>query len=127
MLRDHPDLLKRLYAPMLFDPQAEHAPGAPKTAVAPFFAFDGAKLTARANVQLMRKGHDVAVVNLEPELADALAAVEAVGTQPDLWLELPIERGQLQYLNNTELGHYRSQFEDHQDPAKKRHLFRTWH
>jgi alpha-ketoglutarate-dependent taurine dioxygenase len=127
MLRDHPALLKRLYAPMLFDRQAEHAPGMPKTALAPFFAFDGAKLTARANVQLVRKGHDVAGVDLEPELADALAAVEAVGNRPEFWLELPIERGQLQYLNNMELGHYRSHFEDHDDPTKKRHLFRTWH
>ena len=127
MLRDHPALLKRLYAPMLFDRQAEHAPGMPKTALAPFFAFDGAKLTARANVQLVRKGHDVAGVDMEPELADALAAVEAVGNRPEFWLELPIERGQLQYLNNMELGHYRSHFEDHDDPVKKRHLFRTWH
>ena len=127
MLRNHPDLLKRLYAPMLYDRQAEHAPGTPKVALAPFFAFDGEKLSARANVQLVRKGHDVAGVNLEPELEDALAAVEAVGNRSELWLELPIERGQLQYLNNMELGHYRSHFEDHEDPAKKRHLFRTWH
>ena len=35
MLRNHPALLKRLYAPMLFDRQAEHAPGTPKTAFAP--------------------------------------------------------------------------------------------
>lgn len=127
MLREHPDLLKRLYKPMLFDRQAEHAPGGPKTALAPFFAYDGTRLTARANVQLVRKGYAVAETDMEPELADALEAVEAVGNRSELWLELPIERGQLQYLNNVELGHYRSHFEDHQNPAMKRHLFRTWH
>ena len=127
MLSDHPDLLARLYRPMVFDRQAEHAPDAPKTALAPFFAYDGERLTARANVQLVRKGHEVAGVEMEPRLRDAIDAVEAVGNRPELWLELPIERGQLQYLNNIELGHYRSDFEDHSDPEKKRHLFRTWH
>jgi len=127
MLREHPDLLRRLYQPMVFDRQAEHTAGAPKTALAPFFSFDGTRLTARANVQLVRKGHEVAGVKMEPELAEAIDAVEAVGNRPELWLELAIERGQLQYLNNIELGHYRSDFEDHADPEKKRHLFRTWH
>ena len=127
MLREHPKLLKRLYRPMLYDRQAEHAPDSPKTAFAPFFTFDGVKLTARANVQLVRKGHDIAGVAMEPDLVEALDAIEIIGNRPKLWLELPIERGQLQYLNNMELGHYRSQFEDHNDLAKKRHLFRTWH
>ncbi len=127
MLAEHPALLRRLYKPMHFDRQAEHAPGAPKTTWAPFFSYDGDKLTARANVQLVRKGYAVAEAEMESELADALDAVEEVGNRPDLWLELPIERGHMQYLNNVELAHYRSHFEDHDDPAKKRHLFRTWH
>ena len=127
MLAEHPELLRRLYRPMFFDRQAEHSPGAPKTIWAPFFSYGGEKLSARANVQLVRKGYQVAGADMEIELADALDAVEEVGSRTDLWLELPIERGQMQYLNNVELAHYRSNFEDHDDPAKKRHLFRTWH
>ncbi|MBM09000.1 MAG: hypothetical protein CMF69_05405 [Magnetovibrio sp.] len=127
MLRDHSRLLERLYRPMYFDRQAEHGPESPKTAFAPFFAFDGKKLTARANVSLVRKGHALAGVDMDSELADAIDAVERVSNRPELWLELPIERGQLQYLNNIELGHYRSHFEDNPEPARKRQLFRTWH
>lgn len=127
MLRKHPKLLRRLYQPMLFDRQAEHAPEAPKTAYAPFFAFDGANLKARANVQLVRKGYEIAEIKMDLQLAQALEAIEAISNLQELWMELPIERGQLQYLNNMELGHYRSHFEDHCDPTQKRHLFRTWH
>ena len=127
MLRNHPKLLERLYQPMLFDRQAEHAPKAPKTAYAPFFAFDGANLKARANVQLVRKGYEIANVKMDLELIQALEAIEAISNLQELWMELPIERGQLQYLNNMEVGHYRSHFEDHSEPAQKRHLFRTWH
>jgi hypothetical protein len=35
-----------------------------------------------------------------------------------------IERGQLQYLNNWEFAHYRSEFKD--DETAKRHLIRLW-
>jgi hypothetical protein len=38
-----------------------------------------------------------------------------------------LQRGQVQYLNNHEVGHYRSEFEDFAEPERKRHLFRLWH
>ena len=39
----------------------------------------------------------------------------------------PGERGQLQFLNNRKIVHYRSRFVDDEDPARKRHLVRTWY
>ena len=57
----------------------------------------------------------------------ALEALNEVTLDEALWFGLPIERGQMQYLNNSETAHYRSEFVDHDDPAKKRHLVRTWH
>ncbi len=122
-----PKLLERLYRPMLFDRQAEHAPDGARTSLAPFFAWDGERLGARANVTLVRKGHEIAGRAMEPELADALDAVEAVANAADLWVEAPLLAGQLQYLNNRETAHYRGSFVDHPDPARKRHLYRTWH
>ena len=123
----HPALLARLYRPMLFDRQAEHAPGEARTTRAPFFSWDGTRLSARANVALARKGYEVAGEAPDRELAEALDAVETIANAPDLWVEAPLQRGQLQYLNNREIAHYRSHFEDHPDPALKRHLYRTWH
>ncbi len=38
-----------------------------------------------------------------------------------------MQRGQIQYLNNHEVGHYRSEFEDFDEPERKRHLYRLWH
>ena len=43
---------------------------------------------------------------------------------PRLWMEFTIERGQLQYLNNWEVAHYRSEFKD--GAGQKRHLVRLW-
>ena len=127
LLEEVPHLLKRLYQPMFYDRQAEHVDGAPKTSWAPFFGWDGKRIRSRANVQLVRKGYDVAGQEMDGELAQALEAVERISRSGDLWYGAPIERGQMQYLNNQNLGHYRSEFQDNPDPALKRHLFRTWH
>ena len=127
LLDECPSLLKRLYEPMYYDRQAEHAPGAPKTSWAPFFALAGDRFAARANVSLVRNGYKVAGQEMDDVLAEALEAVERISRSEDLWYEAPIERGQMQYLNNRHLGHYRSEFHDNPDPALKRHLFRTWH
>jgi len=127
LLAEYPRELERLYRCVLWDRQAEHAAGAPKVTKAPIFRYDEGQLSARLNVSLVRKGYEVAGVDMDSETRDALAALEAVADDPDLWFELPIERGQLQFLNNRDIAHYRSTFTDHQDPALKRHLVRTWH
>ena len=123
----YPAELRRLYQPMHFDRQAEHAEGAAKTSFAPFFSWSGGKLRCRANSSLVRKGYQVHGSEMDAGLVDALRAVDDVTSSADLWIEAPLERGQVQYLNNHELGHYRSEFEDGDDPATKRHLYRLWH
>ena len=123
----YPDELRRLYQPMHFDRQAEHAKGAPRTSFAPFFSWSGGKLRCRANSSLVRKGYQVCGEEMDKALIEALIAVDDITSSKDLWIEAPLERGQIQYLNNHELGHYRSEFIDSDDPSKKRHLFRLWH
>ena len=63
---------------------------------------------------------------MDAPLKDALDAIDEVSQSPDLWIEAPLSRGEVQYLNNHELGHYRSNFVDHDGPPKKRHRFRLW-
>ncbi len=127
LLEQAPQALERLYHSLLWDRQAEHAADAPKVLRAPMFHFDGQNLRVRANVSLVRKGYALAEQELDTETSDALEALESITSDPKLWFELPIERGQMQYLNNREIAHYRSHFEDSPQPGLKRHLLRTWH
>ena len=127
LLERFPNELDRLYRPMLFDRQAEHAPHEPRVAWAPVFSFDGDRLTARANTNLIRGGYAVAGVPMDEDTRGAVEALEQVVGETDLWFELPIERGQLQYLENRRVAHYRSAFSDAADPAAKRLLVRMWH
>ena len=123
----YPEQLQRLYQPMLYDRQKEHADGEAPVTLAPFFSWRNDRLRARANPSLVRKGYEVAEIEMDAALAAALAAVDEVSQSPDLWFEASLEKGQIQYLNNSEVGHYRSEFVDFEEEEKRRHLFRLWH
>ena len=119
--------LARLYQPVLFDRQAEHAEEAPIVTFAPFFSWSGDRLRCRANTSLIRKGYELVEQKIDLPLLKAIEAIDDVISSPDLWIEAPLKRGEVQYLNNHEVGHYRSNFDDYDDVDKKRHLYRLWH
>ncbi|MCY4453483.1 MAG: TauD/TfdA family dioxygenase [Immundisolibacterales bacterium] len=127
LLERHPRALERLWRPLLFDRQAEHAPHAPRVAWAPVFSLDGGRLRARTNPNIIRKGYDVAGVAMDKETRTAVEALEEAVSDDDLRFEMPLERGQIQYLENQRVAHYRSTFTDGDDPAAKRMLVRMWH
>lgn len=127
LLENRPKALARLYQPVIFDRQAEHAVNAPKVSYASMFRWDGSRLAGRAHHGLIHKGYEIVGTDMDGETKDALAALEEVVSAPDIWVEQRLERGQIQFLNNYEVAHYRSILEDHDDPTKKRHLVRFWH
>ena len=127
MLEQYPDELARLYQPVFFDRQKEHREGAAPVCLAPYFSWRNGRMFARANASLIRKGYEVAGEPMDKTLVKALDAIDEVCASQDLWFEAPLERGQIQYLNNHEVGHYRSAFEDYDEPERKRHLYRLWH
>ena len=127
MLAKYPAQLKRLYRPVLWDRQAEHAQGEPIAALAPVFRYVGSRLWTRANPSLIVKGYEVAGREMDSETSDAVDALKEVSEDSSLWFELPIERGHIQYLNNIDIAHYRSEIIDAPNPSAKRHLVRSWH
>ena len=124
MLRRHPRQLARLYRPFYYDRQAEHASGDPKVSWVPCFHYEAGRLRARFSPGLVRKGYALMETRLDAEADEALDALLDVMRDTRLWMEFTIERGQLQYLNNREFAHYRSEFKD--DETRKRHLIRLW-
>lgn len=127
MLEQYPAQLERLYQPMYYDRQKEHFEGDAPVCLAPWFSWRNERMFARANASLVRKGYAVAGEPMDAVLVEALDAIDEVCAAQDLWFEAPLERGQIQYLNNHEVGHYRSAFEDYDKPERKRHLYRLWH
>ena len=126
MLARHPELLRRLYQPFLFDRQREHAPDEAKVLRHSLFEYDGERLSGRLSRYQVRNGHALAGMPLDAEGETALEALDAVMNAPCMHREFFFERGQVQILDNRRLGHKRTGFRDSPDEARRRHLVRLW-
>lgn len=125
--QDFPELMDRLYRPFWYDRHAEHQPDEPSTFAAPIFER-GADGTVKARLALSEifAGYELRGERLDNETAAALAAVQAVFDRPELRVELDFAPGQIQYVNNRATGHARTEFVDHSEPERRRHLVRLW-
>lgn len=125
--RRHPRLLERLYRLFPWDRQAEHPEGEEKLSRRPVFQYDGRRLLARYYEGLIQKGLELSGDSLDAEGREALAAMREIVESPALWVEFVIEQGQIQYLNNHQFAHSRTEFLDASEPHLKRHMIRLWH
>jgi alpha-ketoglutarate-dependent taurine dioxygenase len=117
--------LHRLYEPFYFDRQMEHAPNEPRSRQYPIFTFDD-QLRVRCNATLIRNGYYLAGEALDEASDAALATFQDVLSDDSLWWEDKLQRGQMQFINNFDIAHTRTAFQDADDPASKRHLVRYW-
>jgi hypothetical protein len=125
LLERHGDLLPRLYRPFWYDRHAEHEPDESKVFAAPIFDYDE-RLHARLALREIYAGYDLRGERIDNETAAALDAVQSVFDRPELRVELDFQPGQIQYVNNRATGHARTEFQDHPEPDRKRHLVRLW-
>jgi alpha-ketoglutarate-dependent taurine dioxygenase len=126
MARRHPALLARLYRPVPWDRQAEHAPGDVKVARRPVFSYEGRAFTACVNETLVETGAELAGEPLDAEAREALTAMREILDSPELAVQLTIQRGQVQLINNRAFAHARTDFTDALEPQLKRHMIRLW-
>ncbi len=57
---------------------------------------------------------------------EALDEFDRLAHSDQFKLEMDFRPGDIQYLHNHQILHARTTYEDHPDPAKKRHLIRLW-
>ena len=125
LLRAMPQVLPRLYQPFWYDRQGEYAPGDPDVLSAPMFSYDG-RLRARLGLFQIQSGYTMQQEPMDAAAADALAALRNVFADESLSIDFVMERGQMQFANNRELCHRRTQFEDFADSQPRRMLTRLW-
>jgi hypothetical protein len=57
---------------------------------------------------------------------EALAFVDEVANRPGVFLDMDFRPGDIQFLNNRLILHARTDYVDHPEPERKRHLLRLW-
>ena len=125
LLRERPELLRRLYEPFYRDHQEYQAADAAASNFRPVFAWDG-ELRTRFNARHTFRGYEKTGRVLDEAGAEAVTLMENFLADPDNRLDLWLEPGQIQILNNRVIVHGRTPYEDHDEPDRRRHLVRLW-
>jgi hypothetical protein len=127
IIKRRPDLIERLYQPFYFDLNNEEPAGAPPYFELPICNNNNGRLrffyigwyirNAQRHSQLPR------LTDSELEL---LNLIEEIANNSEFYLDMDFEVGDIQFLNNVVILHSRSEYEDYNEPARKRHLLRLW-
>ncbi len=125
VLDERPNLLDRLYAPYHFDRRAELPEGEAPTLLAPVFTYRNG-VAIRYLRFYIPKGHELVGAPLTAADIEPLDFIDAVMTRPELPVTFDMEPGDMQFVNNVFILHSRTEFEDHPEPDRRRHLIRLW-
>ena len=127
ILAQRPDLALVLQQPFHFDARAQQASGKPRVQSVPILCHHAGRMHAiykRAYIHTAQRFEEV------PRLTEAQVAamdlVDALTNDPEFHLSFEMEPGDLQVGSNHAVLHSRTEYVDHDDPARKRHLLRTW-
>ena len=122
-----PDLARRLFAPFATDRRGEVPAGEKPYFSIPIFNWHAGALSAvyqRQYIDSAQRFPDA------PRLAaadvEALDLLDALTDDPALHMTMALQRGDMQFVHNHTLLHDRTAFEDHPEPARRRHLLRLW-
>jgi len=126
LLRDHPQHLPLLYRGFRYIKREALDTAEPVTGYLPVFGERDGVLSCR----FIHERIEAAAVKLgEPLYAAQRAAIDCIAAvvgQPGIHLDMDLEPGDIQLINNYSVLHARTSFEDGEAPHEKRHLLRLW-
>ena len=123
MRRTHPELVGRGFRAFLHHRQKQHAPGAPEVISKPLFFHDG-RLKVCYSSRTVRTGYQTVGKPMDKEGLRFLDAMDEILARDDLKFCFSMAAGQMQFINNWELGHERTEYQDCADVEKKRCMIR---
>jgi hypothetical protein len=127
MAAERPDLAEALHQPFYFSRQAEEAPDETPFYPNPVFDQRDGLLFSKWNRNRLRSAQAIdGVPALSATQFDALDLLDDVLRRPNAMHTMYLRPGDMQILNNHVTLHSRTEFEDFEDPALKRCLFRLW-
>jgi TfdA family taurine catabolism dioxygenase TauD len=127
MRRRRPDLLRVLFAPIETDRRGEALEGQKPYFKIPVFSWHKGFLSAiyqRQYIESARRFTDVPC--LTPIQIEALDLFDSLANDPELYLFMELQPGDIQIVHNHTILHDRTAFDDWPDVERKRHLLRLW-
>ena len=128
ILQERPDLVKELYGLFTFSRQGEQAPEEPPYYEAAIFGRKDGQFGCR-HIRNHIKSAQLSfpeVPRLTAAQLEALDYFDATLSRPELCFHMNFEPGDVQWINNHIVLHSRTDYEDFDEPERKRHLLRLW-
>lgn len=128
LLEERPDLLDVLYEPFHADWRGDEPPGETPWYTNPMYSLHDGKVSSRLTTRFVfdsaaRYGPEVA---LTPKQSEALDVAHEIAERPEMRLAMGFQEGDMQFINNHIILHAREEYEDYDEPERKRHLLRIW-
>jgi hypothetical protein len=128
MLAERPDLLEQLYRPITcrrWDLDAELGSGVLVKQVV-FFSRASGVLSCNLSGSYPRRAVEHGDAVMTPLQQEALDELQRHARSPEFYLDMAIDEGDIQFLNNRVILHGRTSYQDWPAVAERRHLMRLW-
>ena len=129
LLAEAPETLDHLYEGFHYDVRGE-GPSRNLNEVTrhkvPVFSYFEGRLSCRYNPKPIETAQLKMGVPLSPERLAAVRLMERLAGREDLRLDMWLEPGDMQILNNLVMLHSRTEFQDWPEPERRRLLLRSW-
>lgn len=128
ILSEHPEFLEPLFRGYHFHIlRGDHgADDALTSHRIPVFVDHGDALSCHYNPSPIDRSVERAGVKLTDVEAGAVRFVAEVAARPGIYLDMALQSGDIQLLNNHAIMHGRTDYEDYPERKRRRHLLRLW-
>ena len=121
----HPEMIELLYQHYCTDLRGEELEGDDPYYPAPVFAYHKGRLYCRLGRKYVESAARFpGVPELTEDQVAAMAEVEALAESDEFRLDLEYRPGDMIFLNNHVLLHSRTEYEDFDEPERRRHMLR---
>ncbi|MEI4828195.1 TauD/TfdA family dioxygenase [Bacillus sp. FJAT-53711] len=126
ILEKHPEYLEILFRPFAHDLRGEEALGQSPVVQSPIFSYYDGKLSCRYMRQYVESAQMKTGISLSKEEIEAFDFIDSLTHDKNFHIDMMMEPGDMQFVNNYAVFHSRTLFEDYEEDDRKRHLLRLW-
>ncbi|NPT43108.1 TauD/TfdA family dioxygenase [Paraburkholderia sp. 1N] len=128
IVQNHPEYLEALYEGFYHDYRGygpSHDANEVTASLIPVFEYNNGRVNCAFAKKIIETGAKKRGVPLTAIQQEAINYVHDLGTREDFRIDMMLEPGDIQVINNFATLHSRSEYFDHED-GRKRYLLRMW-
>ncbi|WP_338753072.1 TauD/TfdA family dioxygenase [Bacillus sp. FJAT-52991] len=126
ILEKHPEYLGILYRSLAHDRRGEEAPGESPVFTSPIFSYHDGKLSCRYMRYYLESAQEKTGIKLSKMETEAFDLIDSLLHDEKMHIDMMMEPGDMQFVNNYTILHSRTVFEDYEEVDRRRHLLRLW-